>query len=106
MSKVKLECLYDKTASSYGLDDMLRRVYVSGDNFRLAALKLLDAVNIFLKGIIQEKEEDLGRELTEDEVYDLIECVNGDGLQRIHFLKDTVSGKVFINCIIEEQEIT
>lgn len=104
MSVVNLECIYDKSVSSHGLDDTLRRVHASGDTFRLAILKLLGRIDIFVKDLIEENEEDLGRELTEDEVYDLIEDQSGYGCECIHFLKDTVSGKVFISCIIEEQE--
>lgn len=72
--------------------------HITGDSFSQAIVKMLDRVRMYTDGEeILEREQELGRELTQEEIIELLVGQNGDGCDYIVCLENEVTGEKYID---------
>lgn len=93
---VKLTVMYEAYERMAQGDICL--MHIEGDNLRDGLLKLLDYRGFQAdREMLEEKEEELGRECTTEEIMDLIDEYNGDGWDCILFIKNDYTGEFYYN---------
>lgn len=95
MSTIKLRVVYtpyeryQETAPHIG--------HITATSFREAVLKMLTKVHMYMdKESVEEQEEELGRQLTQEEIIDLLVSENGDGCDCIHSLTNETTGEEYM----------
>lgn len=93
---VKLTVMYEAYERMAQGDICL--MHIEGDNLRDGLFKLLDYRGFQAdREMLEEKEEELGRECTTEEIMDLIDEYNGDGWDCILFIKNDYTDEFYYN---------
>lgn len=101
MSKIAIECVVEEyTRYEPG---KVYRLVAYGETEKQALLKLIDNIGMYTDSdSVLEIEEEEQRELSVEEIIDILEGENGDGCDFIMYLKNRNSGKVYIENDWEE----
>lgn len=82
--------------------------HVNAESFRQAIIKLLNKIGMYADGeTILEREEELGRVMTQEELIEMISAENGDGCDFIVSITNEQTGEVYLETDpgLEEWEI-
>lgn len=80
---------YEETAPKIG--------HITADSFREAIIKMLGKVLMYTEEeTILEREEELGREMTQEELIDMLQAENGDGCDFITALINEDTDEVYL----------
>lgn len=95
MSKIKLKVVYvpyrryEESAPNIG--------HITASSFREAIIKMLTRVRMYAdKDTIEEYEEELGRQMTQEELVDMLVAENGDGCDFIVALTNETTGESYM----------
>lgn len=97
MGNIKIRVLYDPYRRYENVPPMIG--HISAESFRQAIIKMLDKVNMYDDEYsILEREEELGRQMTQQELIEMLESQNGDGCDYIISLINETTGEVYMDC--------
>ena len=72
--------------------------HITADSFREALIKMLSRVRMYTdEDSIQEREEELDREMTPEEIINQLKIENGDGCDYIFSLSNEDTGEEYIS---------
>lgn len=95
MAQIKLKVIYEPYARYEPTYPVIG--HITAGSFREAIIKMLDKVRMYSDGDeILEQEEELGRQMTQDELIDLLNQQNGDGCDYITSLTNELTGETYI----------
>lgn len=96
MSAIKLRVLYEPYQRYESVCPCIG--HITADSFRQAIIKMLSRVRMYVdEEVILEREEQLGREMTQQEIIDMLYSENGDGCDYIISLTNEVTGEVYMD---------
>ena len=73
--------------------------HITAKSFRQAVIKMLSRVRMYAdEEVILEREEQLGREMTQEEMIEMLYAENGDGCDFIFSLTNETTGEVYMDC--------
>lgn len=103
MDNIKLKVVYEPYER---FTDCGPRIgHITAPTFREAIIKMLSRVGMYLdEDVIMEKEEDMGREMTKEELIEALVNENGDGCDFIISLTNEVTGEVYIEGLEDYEE--
>lgn len=95
MEDTKIKVVYERYARHENLAPAIG--HITAPTLREAIIKMLSKIGMYLdEEGIQEKEEELGREMTQEELIDELYMQNGDGCDYILSLTNEVTGEVYM----------
>lgn len=96
MSAIKLRVLYERYRRYEPMCPCIG--HITSDSFRQAIIKMLSKVSMYAnEEVILEREEQLGREMTQQEIIDMLYSENSDGCDYIISLTNEVTGEVYMD---------
>lgn len=95
MSQIKLKVIYIPYRR---YEDVLPNIgHITANSFREAIIKMLSIVGMYSdKNTIEAHEQEIGREMTQEELVDMLESENGDGCDFIITLMNETTGEEYI----------
>jgi hypothetical protein len=96
MSKMKIRVVYIPYARY--IETGVAIGHITAKSFRDAIIKMLSRVNMYQdKMSIMEREDELGRKLTQEELIDLLVAENGDGCDYIVSIMNEDTEEVYMS---------
>lgn len=95
MDNIKLKVVYEHYAR--GESSTVAIGHITAPTFREAIIKMLSVIGMYLdEEGIKEREEELGREMTQEELIDELAMQNGDGCDYIMSLINETTGEIYM----------